>query len=36
MFETSVQEKRSGALWGVITALLVLVVTLSAGYFIVT
>jgi uncharacterized membrane protein len=32
MFETAVQEKRSGALWGVIIGFVALAVLLGAGY----
>jgi len=32
MFETAVQEKRTGMLWGVIMGVVALAVLLSAGY----
>jgi hypothetical protein len=32
MFETAVQEKRTGALWGVIMGVVALAALLSAGY----
>ena len=32
MFETAVQEKRSGVIWGIITGCLALAVLLGAGY----
>lgn len=32
MFETAVQEKRSGVLWGIIVGCAALVLLLGAGY----
>jgi hypothetical protein len=32
MFETAVQEKRTGVLWGIIMGLAALAVLLGAGY----
>ena len=32
MFETAVQEKRTGMLWGVIMSVVALAVLLGAGY----
>lgn len=36
MFETAVEETRSGPPWGVIIGLIAFVVLLIAGYFMVT
>ncbi len=36
MFETAVQEKRTGILWGVVIGLVALAVLLGAGYVLVT
>ena len=36
MFETAVQEKRTGHLWGVLTGVLALAVLLGAGYVLIT
>jgi hypothetical protein len=36
MFETAVQEKRTGVLWGVIMDVVALAVLLSAGYILIT
>jgi hypothetical protein len=36
MFETAVQDKRTGVLWDVIVALAALVALLGAGYILIT
>jgi hypothetical protein len=36
MFETAVQEKGTGVLWGLIVGLVALVGLLSAGYVLIT
>jgi hypothetical protein len=36
MFETAVQEKRTGVLWGVIMGVFALAVLLGAGYILIT
>jgi tetrahydromethanopterin S-methyltransferase subunit G len=36
MFETAVQEKRTGILWGVVIGLVALAVLLGTGYVLVT
>jgi len=36
MFETAVQEKRTGVLWGLIVGLVALVGLFSAGYVLIT
>ena len=36
MFETAVQEKRSGILWGIIFGCTALAVLLGAGYVLIT
>jgi len=36
MFETAVQEKHTGVLWGVIMGAVALAVLLSAGYILIT
>jgi hypothetical protein len=36
MFETAVQEKHSGMLWGVIIGVVALVVLLGTGYVLIT
>ncbi len=36
MFETAVQEKRTGIRWGVVIGLVALAVLLGAGYVLVT
>jgi hypothetical protein len=36
MFETAVQEKSTGVLWGVIMGVVALAVLLSAGYILIT
>ena len=36
MFETAVQEKRTGILWGVVIGLVALAVMLGTGYVLVT
>lgn len=36
MFETAVQEKRTGVLWGVIMGVVALAVLLGAGYVLIT
>ena len=36
MFETSVQEKRTGILWGIVVGCTALVVLLGTGYILIT
>ena len=36
MFETAVEEKRSGVLWGIIVGCVTFVVLLGAGYVLIT
>jgi hypothetical protein len=36
MFETAVQEKRTGTLWGIVIGLVALAVLLGTGYVLVT
>ena len=36
MFETAVQEKRTGMLWGVMMGIVALAVLLGAGYMLIT
>jgi hypothetical protein len=36
MFETALQEKRTGVLWGVVIGLVALAVLLGTGYALVT
>jgi hypothetical protein len=36
MFETAVQEKRTGVLWGIVSGVFALAVLLSAGYMLIT
>jgi hypothetical protein len=36
MFETAVQERRTGMLWGVVAALVALAALLGGGYILIT
>ena len=36
MFETAVQEKRTGIIWGVVVGLIAFVALLGAGYMLIT
>jgi len=36
MFETAVQEKRTGVAWGVVVALIAFVALLGTGYILIT